>query len=171
MGGYVAMAFHREFPGRLRGLLLVDTRAGPDSPEERIARDAAAALARAEGAGAIAAKMLGKMLTPANLGAPMGRALSKLMGAQSVEGITGALAAIRDRPDSGPSNAGIQVPTLVVCGAEDVLIPSGESRAIAESVPGARLAIIPAAAHLPNYEQPEAFNRVVREFLGTIRRS
>jgi len=170
MGGYVAMAFHRAFAGRLRGLVLVDTRAGPDSAEARAARDASAALARAEGVSAVAAQSIGKMLTPENArpDAPMRRALSDLMGAQPVEGVVAALGAIRDRPDSGPSIARIAVPTLVVCGIEDALIPPTESEALRDAIPGARLALIPGAGHLPNFEQPEAFNRVVRTFLASI---
>lgn len=171
MGGFVAMAFQRAFPGRVLGLLLVDTRGGPDSPEARASRDALAAVARSEGAPAVAAAMLPKMLTPANRTAPMGTALSALMGSQSVEGIAGALGAIRDRPDSAPSNARIRVPTLVVCGAEDILIPPEESRALRESIPGALLEMVPAAAHLPNYERPEAFNTLVRGFLREIPRT
>jgi pimeloyl-ACP methyl ester carboxylesterase len=170
MGGYVAMAFHRKFADRLRGIVLVDTRGGPDSAEARKARDAAAATARARGAAAVAAPMLEKMLTPAGAAAdgPLRRALLDLMGSQPVEGIVGALGAIRDRPDSGPSVARIAVPALVVCGAEDTLIPPRESEALRDAIPGARLSLIPGAAHLPNYEQPEAFNRVLREFLGTL---
>jgi 3-oxoadipate enol-lactonase len=170
MGGYVAMAFHRAFARRLRGLVLVDTRGGPDSAEARKARDGSAALARSSGASAVATQMLEKLLTPANArpDGPMGRALLRMMSAQPVDGIVGALAAMRDRPDSGPSIARIAVPTLVVCGAEDTLIPPKESEALRDEIPGARLALIPGAAHLPNYEEPEAFNRVVREFLAAL---
>ena len=170
MGGYVALAFQRQFADRLRGLVFVDTRGGPDSAEARKARDDAAALVRAEGGSAIAAQMLPKLLTPATARTdePLRRALGDLMSAQSVDGIVGALAAIRDRPDSRPSFAGIGVPTLVVCGAEDALIPPAESEALRDAIPGARLARIAGAAHLPNYEQPDAFNDVVRGFLAEL---
>lgn len=174
MGGYVTMAFHRRYPGRLLGTLLVDTRSGADSVEARRARDVASALARAEGAGALAAQSIGKMLTPAAAQGstapedPKRRALLDMMSSQSVGGIVGALRAMRDRPDSGASVARIAVPTLVVCGAEDALIPPRESEALRDAIPGARLVIIPGAAHLPNYEQPDAFNAAVREFLGGL---
>lgn len=170
MGGYVAMAFHRRYADRLRGLVLVDTRSGADSPDARRARDAAAELARAEGAPAIAAQMIGKMLTPetARDREPLRRALLGLMGAQSVGGIVRALAAMRDRPDSGPSIARIAVPTLVVSGAEDRLIPPDDARALRDAIPGARLVLIPGAAHLPNYEQPAAFDAAVRELLARL---
>jgi pimeloyl-ACP methyl ester carboxylesterase len=167
MGGYVAMAFHRRFAHRVQGLVFVATRAGPDSSEGRTARDAAAALARTEGVGAVAAQMIGRMLTPetARADPALRSSLLELMSAQAVEGVVAALAAMRDRPDSAPSNERIAVPTLVVCGAKDTLIPPKESEAIRDGVRGSRLTTIADAAHLPNYEQPEAFNRAVREFL------
>lgn len=170
MGGYIAMAFHRNSADRVRGLVLVDTRAGADSSDAKKGRDASIALARSEGAAAVGAQMLGKMLTPATAATdvPMRNALSKLMGGQSVEGVIGALGALRDRPDATPSLAQISVPTLVVCGAEDTLIPPRESEALRDAIRGARLALIPGAAHLPNYEKPDAFNRVLREFLVSV---
>lgn len=171
MGGYVAMAFHRRYAGRLRGMLLVDTRSGADSAEAKTTRDVASALVRAEGSAALAAQSIGKMLTPAAAGADdaMRRGLVEMMGAQSVGAVVGALRAIRNRPDSGPSVARIAAPTLVVCGAEDTLIPPRESEALRDAIPGARLVLVPGAAHLPNYEQPDAFNAVVREFLAGLR--
>lgn len=172
MGGYVAMAFHRRFPKRLLGLVLADTRAGADSPDGRKARDAAAATARAQGTGAVAAQMIDKMLTPetARANPALRGSLLDLMSSQPADGVVAALAAMRDRPDSAPSNARIAAPTLVVCGAADTLIPPAESEAIRDSVPGSRLATIAGAGHLPNYEQPDAFNRAVREFLATLPR-
>ena len=164
MGGYVAMAFRRLFPSRLRGLILVDTRAGPDSADARKGREDAAALARSKGSAAVAATMLPKMLTPAADQRLRG-SLDAMMSAQSVDGVVGALAAIRDRPDSMPSMATVSVPTLVVCGVEDQLIPPTESDALHDAIPGSRLVRIPGAAHLPNYEQPELFNAAMREFL------
>lgn len=172
MGGYVAMAFHRRFADRVRALVLVATRAGPDSPEGRTARDAAAALARAEGTGAVAAQMIGRMLTPetARANPALRRSLLDLMGSQGADGVVAALAAMRERPDSAQSNARIAVPTLVVCGAEDALIPPSESEAIRDGIPGARLSLVADAGHLPNYETPDAFNRAVREFLASLGR-
>ncbi|MGQ0553573.1 MAG: alpha/beta fold hydrolase [Planctomycetota bacterium] len=170
MGGYIALAFQRLFPERLRGLLLIDTRSGPDSAAARQARDDAVALVRSQGAPAVAAQMLDKMLTPATLqkDVTLRRALLNLMSAQPVEGVVAALVALRDRPDAGPSLANIAVPVLVISGAADTLIPPSESEALTAAIPGARLALIPAAGHLPNYEQPAAFNQLVREFLGTL---
>lgn len=171
MGGYIAFAFQRRFARRVRALVLVDTRAGPDSPEAKQARDDAAASARSQGVATVAAKMLPKMLTPETARTRPGfqQSLLHLMARQSAAGAVAALGAIRDRPDSTPDLARIVVPVLVVCGAEDVLIPPSESEAMAEAIRGARLAMIPGAGHLPNHEAPEAFNAALREFVETVR--
>jgi pimeloyl-ACP methyl ester carboxylesterase len=57
------------------------------------------------------------------------------------------------------------VPALVLHGAEDALIPVSEAELLAGSLPDAELVIIPEAGHLPNLEQPDAFNDAVRLFL------
>ena len=71
MGGYIAFEFLRRWRDRVRGLVLVDTRAEADTPEGKRNRDAAAATAREQGAEAIAEAMLPKMLGASTLaGAP-----------------------------------------------------------------------------------------------------
>jgi 3-oxoadipate enol-lactonase len=59
----------------------------------------------------------------------------------------------------------IKLPTIVIVGEDDPGTPVAASRVIAEAIKGARLEIIPAAAHLSNMEQPEAFNRALSGFL------
>ena len=60
----------------------------------------------------------------------------------------------------------IKLPTVVIVGEDDPGTPVAASRVIAEAIKSARLEIIPAAAHLSNMEQPEAFNRALSGFLG-----
>ena len=63
------------------------------------------------------------------------------------------------------------VPTLVVVGDEDRLTPPAMAKSIADAIPGARLAVIPAAGHLSNIEQPAIFNTIVLDFLAGASRS
>jgi 3-oxoadipate enol-lactonase len=167
MGGYVAFAFRRLFPARVRSLVLVDTRPGADSAEAKKGRDDMAALARSAGAAAVAARMLPKMRASGT--APdVARRLADLMARQPADGIVAALGAMRDRADSTPDLAGIAVPALVVTGDEDALVPPSEADAMAKAIRGARLARIAGAGHLPNFEQPGAFNDAVRAFLAGL---
>jgi 3-oxoadipate enol-lactonase len=170
MGGYIAFAFYRQYPQRVRGLILADTRAQPDSAEGKKGRDENIALVREKGAGAIADKMLPKMLTPKTLEArpEVANAVRSLMARQPVKGIVAQLSALRDRPDSTPTLAQIKVPTLVVVGAEDTLTPPKDSEMMRDAIRGARLVTIPGAAHLSNYEQPQTFDSAVREFVKSL---
>lgn len=63
----------------------------------------------------------------------------------------------------------LRVPTLVVCGDNDEGTPPASNKRIAELIPGGRYAGIADARHLPNIEQPEAFNRIMMEWLQSQR--
>ncbi|MEN8008608.1 MAG: alpha/beta fold hydrolase [Candidatus Krumholzibacteriota bacterium] len=167
MGGYVAFEFCRRHPERVAGLILTATWAGADSAEARDNRDKAAGVAIAEGAGAIAEGMLPKLLAPDNYAAQPDLVdfLREMMLETSVDGIVGAQAAMRDRPDSTTDLPALDVPTLIVHGAEDQIIPVAEAEAMAKALPKAKLVVVPGAGHMPNLENPEAFNDAVREFL------
>jgi pimeloyl-ACP methyl ester carboxylesterase len=62
----------------------------------------------------------------------------------------------------------IRVPTLVVCGGDDVLTPPKYANFLAEKIEGARLEIIEGAGHMVMVEKPDEFNRRVMEFLQTL---
>ena len=61
----------------------------------------------------------------------------------------------------------LPVPTLVIVGEEDAPAIDA-SRFLAATIPGATLKILPATGHTLNLEEPDAFNRHVREFLDTV---
>lgn len=171
MGGYVAFEFLRQWRSRVRGLVLMDTRADADTPEIRRTRDAAAAMAKERGAAAIADAMLPKVLAAATLSRrpDMAERVRALMAGTPVPGIVGALAAMRDREGSEDLLGTLAgVPTLVIVGEADGLTPPAQARAMAETIPGARLAIISAAGHLPPVEQPETTTARVQEFLLSL---
>ncbi len=165
MGGYVALAFVRRFPEMLSGLVLVGTRAGKDTPEAAAARRATAEKVGAGGTGVVIDAMAPKMLSPANRDPGMAREVRTLMAGASPEGVIGALLGMAERPDATPTLAGILVPTLVVTGQDDALIPPAESEALARAIPGAWLRIIPQAGHLVALERPEAFHGILKGWL------
>jgi pimeloyl-ACP methyl ester carboxylesterase len=169
MGGYVAFAFWRRYAERVRALVLCDTRADPDSAEGKANRDAAMQRVRSDGAEAFAREQAQRLLAPASLENVRlaGRALA-MMAAVPVEGTVGALHALRDRPDSRPALPSIDVPTLVLVGAEDKVTPPDVARELAGSIRNSRLAIIPGAGHLSPMEQPRAVNRALRVFLTNL---
>ncbi|WP_420628123.1 alpha/beta fold hydrolase [Candidatus Leptofilum sp.] len=170
MGGYIALEFYRRYPEHVSGLILAATRAGADSPEGKAGRDKAAELAKNEGATAVSAGMLPKMMaakTYENDPELVGFA-QEIMSSASLNGVVGALAAMRDRIDSTPTLGDIDVPVLIIHGADDTLIPPTEAEAMHKAIPNSELVLVPDAGHLPNLEQPDIFNDAVIDFLEDL---
>lgn len=63
---------------------------------------------------------------------------------------------------------GIRIPTLVVCGAEDKMTPPALSEYLRDNIPGARLALIPAAGHFAMLENPNEFNITLTDFVNSL---
>jgi pimeloyl-ACP methyl ester carboxylesterase len=171
MGGYVALAFARRHPGRLRALVLADTKAEADDAEGRANRDRMIAFARDNPARALIDQMLPRLVSP-ETAARRPEVLEEVRATASGQagaGIAAALVALRDRPDARPSLAAITVPTLVLVGSDDALTPPARAEALAAAIPGARLVTIPGAGHLSNLEQPGHFNAAVHSFLQALR--
>jgi pimeloyl-ACP methyl ester carboxylesterase len=170
MGGYAAFAFARLFPERVRALLLLSTRAGADSAEGKANRDKSIAGVKEHGASAVTEAMFPKFLAPATYTErpEVAAAAKDLMAAATPEGIIAGLSAMRDRLDSTPLLTGMKVPTLIIHGNEDQLIPPSEAEIMDAGIKGSQLHLIANAGHLPNLEQPEEFNRIVSNFLKNL---
>lgn len=82
-----------------------------------------------------------------------------------VNGYVGCIHAI-SRLNLTTRLANIGCPVLVVVGAEDQGTPPSMAEEIAQAIDGAKLIVIPGAAHLSNVEQPERFDAALREFLA-----
>jgi 3-oxoadipate enol-lactonase len=167
MGGYVVFAFYRKYAHRLRGLILTATRAGADSPAGRAARDQMMDLAREKGVAAIAESMLPKLLAPQTYPScsDLVEKVRAITLGVSLEGVLGDLAALKERPDSTPTLAQIDVPTIILHGADDQIIPLGEAEVMRDGIRGSKLVVVPEAGHLPGLENPGMFDEAIRDYL------
>jgi 3-oxoadipate enol-lactonase len=166
MGGYIAFALMRRRPDLVRTLILVSTRATPDAPEMRAGRDAAAALVAKSGIGALADRMLPRILAE-DAPQQIRREVTGLIFDTPGPTAAADTIAMRDRPDSTPGLASIRVPVLVIQGESDSLSPPGSGRQLADAMPDARLALIPAAGHFAPLENPGAVSFAIASFLET----
>ena len=167
MGGYVALALFRTAPERCSGIVLVNSRAGADSPEARAGRDRMIALVRERGAAAVADEMLPRLLGRTSRASrpdvePLVR---RLIEANAPEGIAGALEAMKNRPDSTPMLPSVGRPALVVRGAEDEIIAAEEAERLDRQLPRSQLVTLPDAGHLCSLEAPADFNEALGNFL------
>jgi pimeloyl-ACP methyl ester carboxylesterase len=167
MGGYVVLAFARKYPDILRGLVLVDTKAGADSAEAAAGRRATAEKVKAEGVRVVVDAMAPKMLAATNTDQSMARSVRGFMEHTRPEGVIGSLLGMAERDESTQFLSQINVPTLIIAGADDTVIPPAESEKMASAIKAARLEVIPNAGHLVAFEKPDEFNRVLRDWLKT----
>lgn len=170
MGGYVAFELVRRYPAKVRALILANSRAEPDDEAGKRRRGEMIALLQREGSGTLADVLLPQLLAPSNLSAmpSVAQHVRAMIGGNPVAGLIGALQAMRDRVDSRPLLEQIKVPTLVIAGRDDQLIPPAASRDLADAIPGAQVTLIPQAGHLAPLEQPVQTSRVIGEFLDSL---
>ncbi|MFD7666708.1 alpha/beta fold hydrolase [Streptomyces sp. NPDC059788] len=170
MGGQIAMEFARRSPGRLRALVLADTFAHAETPEGRRARDAMADRLLREGMRGYTEEALDKMVSPRTVATRPAAAehVRRMMLGTPPEGAAAALRGRARRPDYADSLAGLAVPALVLVGRDDTYTPVADAEFLHTRIPDARLTVIEDAAHLPNLEQPHAFDAALTDFLGTL---
>jgi pimeloyl-ACP methyl ester carboxylesterase len=75
-------------------------------------------------------------------------------------------AAIMGRKDGRGDLHAIRVPTVVLCGRQDILTPPDLHQEMADAIPGARLVIVKDSGHLAPLEQPHAVTAILCYWLG-----
>jgi 3-oxoadipate enol-lactonase len=174
MGGYITFALYRLAAQRFRAVILADTRAEADTPEARTGREQMQEAVRAKGPSAAAEAMLPKLLRPHTLTdpacAPIRDHVRAIILGNSAPTIIDAIETLKTRPDSIPTLDLITAPTLIVVGEEDQTTPPALSEKMHQhlhAAPATKV-IIPNAGHLPNLEQPQAFNTALWSFAGRL---
>ena len=170
MGGYILFAFYRKYAARVKGLVLADTKAQADSMEGKQARFQLAQVSYSNGSSAIADVMIPRLLSPRTISTrpEIVEQVRTMIEGNQTSGIVGDLMAMAERPDSLPTLTQITCPTQIIVGELDAMTPLSDARTMADTIPGARLAVIPGAAHLANLEQPELFTRIVGSFASEL---
>jgi pimeloyl-ACP methyl ester carboxylesterase len=171
MGGYVALAFYKLFPSRVRALLLADTRAQADTEEGKQARFQQAEQARAEGMASIADAMLPKLLTPETVSKrpEVVKRVRDMMLKTKPEGAAGALLGMAERDDQTALLPQISCPTLILVGREDPITPLQDSVNMHREIARSTFRVLNNAAHVSNLERTELFNQELVRFLNLLR--
>ena len=167
MGGYTALHFMREYSHRVRAVVLCDTRADADGSEALAKREENIRLVREQGSWQLAEKMTEVLLGKATRENNPELILQVLQWGsdQTVTTLADALAALRDRLDMTDSLREISVPTLLIFGEEDAIVPPAAIQTLQQGISNSRLETIADAGHLPNLEQPKKFNHALSDFL------
>jgi pimeloyl-ACP methyl ester carboxylesterase len=166
MGGYIAFEVWRLAGRRIRAVALCSTRPSADDDARRDDRIAIAArVEREHSVESVVEPMLDRLLGPAarneiHIADPVRGRIRRC----TPEGIAYAQRAMAARRDSSEVLSSIDVPTLVIAGTQDAIIPIAEVRAMSGAISGARLVELQ-CGHLGNLEEPRAFNEALSSFL------
>lgn len=168
MGGYVALAFYRRFPERVRALILADTRPQADTDEARRNREETATRALSEGMTVIADAMLPKLFAPATYTArpDIVARVHEMILSTKPQGAASALRGMALRRDQTELLRKIDCPTLIMVGSLDAITPRRDSEVMLREIRGAWFEVIEGAGHVSNLERPEEFNHTLEHFLG-----
>ena len=163
MGGYVTFRLYARHRSLVGGMVLANTRAEADSPEGKQGRLATIERIKREGLTSYISESAEKLVSPATMARrpEILRTLRDIMKAASEHSIVSTLHALAERPDSTPLLSEITVPTLVITGAQDQIIPFDSAGRMHSSIRGSQLVTIQSTGHMSNLEDPEAFNRAV----------
>ena len=166
LGGMTAQAFAAKHPRKVESLVLMATSAHlpPESAWEERAR-----LVQAEGMGAVVDTVMARWFTPDTvaISPDLVRPVRDWFLRVDPRGYAACCLAI-GKMDLRDRIGAIRVPTLIVAGEDDPATPLEMMEDIQSRIPGARLFVVPEAAHLVAVEQPEMVNEQLRAFLAEV---
>jgi pimeloyl-ACP methyl ester carboxylesterase len=167
LGGYVSFACMRLAPRRIRGLILADTKAEADTPEQREAREATARFTLAHDVGALLDRDTPRLFwdQTINRKPEVVREARQIATESSAAGVAAVARGMALRPDSGPLLSTIRCPTLIIVGEHDAITPPDAARAMAGRILGSTLEVIPEVGHLSNLEDHDAFTTALTRYL------
>jgi 3-oxoadipate enol-lactonase len=163
MGGYCAQRLLAYT--EVRALVLVGSRAQPDTPERKQARDETIRLLHEDGVPALW-ELQRPALFPKEADEAVVARARELALEQDPEELASGVAAMRDRPDSTELIRATDANVLIARGEHDPFLSADEAGALAASGPHGSSHTFAGAGHLPSLEQPEEFNRVLTDFLN-----
>jgi 3-oxoadipate enol-lactonase len=160
LGGMTAMRLAARNPERVDRLALLCT--GAQLPPAQAWLDRAAAV-RSGGTATVANAVVQRWFSPGYRGDLAG--WEAMVAATPAEGYAGCCEAIA-KLDLRKQISAITAPTLAVAGVDDPATPPPVLEQIVDAIPGARLMVVEAAAHLANAEQPDVINPALIAHLG-----
>ena len=150
-------------PGVFDHVVLADT-GHTQTPETRKQWEERINTAQTRGMQPLVQPTLERWFTKAFIDQPVVKTIGKLIASTPVPGYVGSCHAISNLNTTARLKE-IKQPVLAIAGEQDAAAPG--TRYIGENVPGAKLVMIPQAAHIANIEQADAFNRALAEFLSS----
>jgi pimeloyl-ACP methyl ester carboxylesterase len=167
MGGQIVMEFCRLYPERVRGILLAATSPKAETQEGKQNRAIMADRLLREGMEPYAEEVLPKMLAPRNIVAlpAVAEHVRSMMRATHPVGAAAALRGRAERPDYESTLAALDVPALIVVGAEDAYTTRADAERMHTLLKRSELVWMEGVGHMPNMEREVEFNEAMERLL------
>lgn len=167
MGGLLSFELWRQAPERITQLALLDTNPRPDTPERQEDRRRQLRMVASGRFPEITTDvLLPRLIHPDRLhDQALGQVILDMALSVGPTGFCNQINAVLSRSNSVSTLPTISVPTLVLCGREDILTPLELHEEMAASIPNATLTVLEHCGHLSTLEQPEAVTRALRDWL------
>jgi 3-oxoadipate enol-lactonase len=168
MGGMIGQTFALKYPGVFQSMVLADTTSRRHADAEKLWGERVR-VARKQGMEALVEGTLARWFTESyrKWNAEVMARVANDIRATPVAGYVGCCLAI-SKIDLTARLKEIRCPTLIVVGDQDAGTPPDMAREIHANLPGSELKVIPAASHLSNVEQTEAFNDALTAFYRRV---
>ncbi|MDX2304393.1 MAG: alpha/beta hydrolase [Microscillaceae bacterium] len=171
MGGFIAMRLAARYPEWIKSVILLETSADPEPPENVPRYNTLNTVVRWLGTWAVASKVMQIMFGQKFLTDPSRAALRKEWRKKLTSNkktITKAVQGVIERKPVFEELKNIKAPVLIMVGDQDVATVPAKSERIKSQIPQAELVIIPGAGHTSTVEEPEFVNQKILEFLEKI---
>ncbi len=169
MGGYIAWEFWKQFPQRLRALMLCDTRSEADSEAGIKNRLKMVDLVLKHGPESISSSMIPNLIseTSQRHQPEISKSLIEMIESTDREGIAASQRGMAVRKDFSDQLMDIKVPALLIVGSEDQLTPPAVMKNMSTQLPHAKYIEVPDAGHMTPMEAPDIVNQAMEDFLAS----
>ncbi|MFY7901202.1 MAG: alpha/beta fold hydrolase [Chitinophagaceae bacterium] len=170
MGGYIVLNAISRYQHRFAGIVLCDTQCISDTSTTREKRYASIDLIAKEGTSNYAKAFVKNMFTTNAFeqNKPYINDIENIILQNNSTNIINGLKALANREATCDILPSIKIPTLIICGKEDIVTPIEQAVYFKEHIPNAVLVLLENAAHLSNIEQPALFNKAIQEFITDL---
>ncbi|GHE45041.1 alpha/beta fold hydrolase [Sphingobacterium griseoflavum] len=170
MGGYIALRAYELFPQKISGLVLADTHSKADSDVAKQKRFDSIQAVLSHGRRPFAIGFVENVFSPASIEQYPDtiEMIKSSIRRNSISTICATLLALAARTDTSATLHHIEVPTLLVRGAQDKITAKQDMMDLANAIPNNQFVEIAGAGHLPNLEDAAEFNKLLSDFLANM---
>lgn len=170
MGGYIALRYYELFPEKIIGLILSDTHHLADDNKGKQKRFDSIEAILTHGKRAFAFGFIENLLSTRTISKnnKVVELIKSSIRRNSIDAICATQLALASRTDSTHLLSRIKIPTLLIRGEEDKITSNEVMQELHNGISGSKFVEIQNAGHLPNLENPIAFNQEMNDFLEQL---